>query len=338
MKTITLEKPGHFTCKETELPGKPFEGEALVRVRRVGICGTDIHAYCGDQPYFSYPRILGHELGVEISEIGPNDGGLNVGDLCAVEPYLDCGQCIACRRGRPNCCVNLKVLGVHTDGGMREFVRLPIRKLHRSKRLSPDQLALIETLSIGAHAVERAHLEAGEWVLVIGAGPIGLGLIQFSQLAGARVIVLDVNDERLAFVRRHFGVEFIVQARKEPLKRLEEITGGESATAVFDATGNARSMSGALQYVAHGGRLIFVGIVLADFSIYDPDFHRREATLLSSRNATSAEFTRILSLVEAGKVDPTLWATHRTTSAELVEEFPRWLEPGAGLLKGLIEF
>ena len=135
MKTIILQQPGHFAFSTTPEPEALPPGEALVRVHRVGICGTDMHAYSGRQPFFSYPRILGHELGVEIVEIGENEAGLQAGDRCAVEPYLNCRQCIACRRGKTNCCVDLKVLGVHTDGGMREYITVPVEKLHRSDRL-----------------------------------------------------------------------------------------------------------------------------------------------------------------------------------------------------------
>src|SRR5688500_1524126 len=161
MKTIILNEPGRFSLTDTLEPRSPAPGEAMVRVHRVGVCGTDLHAYRGRQPFFTYPRILGHELGVEVVEVGENAHGIRPGDRCAVEPYLNCGTCIACRHGKTNCCVELRVLGVHTDGGMREFIAVPVNKLHRSESLSWEQLALVETLGIGAHAVERAGLGAG---------------------------------------------------------------------------------------------------------------------------------------------------------------------------------
>ncbi|HWQ13785.1 MAG TPA: alcohol dehydrogenase catalytic domain-containing protein, partial [Roseiflexaceae bacterium] len=201
VQTIILERPGELRLGSSEVPGAPGPGEALVRVRRVGICGTDIHAFHGRQPFFSYPRILGHELGVEVAALGPGADGPPVGARCAVEPYLNCGVCVACRRGRTNCCVRLETLGVHTDGGMREYLVVPAAKLHPAERLSFEQLALVETLAIGAHAVQRAALEAGEWALVIGAGPIGLAAMQFARLAGARVIALDVSARRLELCR-----------------------------------------------------------------------------------------------------------------------------------------
>src|SRR4051812_45976817 len=174
MLSIVLDEPGRFRVTEAPKPPAPGAGEALVRVGRVGICGTDLHAYRGRQPFFSYPRILGHELGVEVLAVGAGVTGLEPGDRCAVEPYLDCGACLACRRGRTNCCAGLRVLGVHTDGGLRERITVPARKLHRSGRLSPEQLALVETLAVGCHAVGRAAPRADEACLVIGAGPIGL--------------------------------------------------------------------------------------------------------------------------------------------------------------------
>jgi 2-desacetyl-2-hydroxyethyl bacteriochlorophyllide A dehydrogenase len=338
MKTVVLERPGLFALGSDHLPAISSPDEALVRVHRVGICGTDMHAYRGRQPFFTYPRILGHELGVEIVQIGPNEAGLQVGDRCAVEPYLNCGHCIACRRGRTNCCVDLKVLGVHTDGGMREYITVPVHKLHRSRTLSYEQLALVETLGIGAHAVERAQLEPQEYTLVIGAGPIGLSVIQFAQIASARVIVLDVNENRLNFCRQQLKVEHTVPVQGDVLGALRSLTGGDLPTAVFDATGSPQSMAQAFQYVAHGGRLIFVGLVQSDITFHDPDFHRRELTLLATRNSTRGEFTRIIQLLEERKIDTTPWITHQVDYERMIEAFPGWLDPELGVIKAMVEF
>lgn len=338
MRTITLNKPGEFSFGETSSPGELAPDTALVRVHRVGICGTDLHAFRGRQPFFNYPRILGHELGVEIIEVGANEQGLKVGDHCAVEPYLNCGHCIACRRGKPNCCVNLQVLGVHTDGGMRELIHVPVHKLHPSQSLSLDQLALVETLGIGAHAVTRAQLQAGEFVLVIGAGPIGLSVIQFAQLEDVKIIVLDVSESRLEFCRQQLQVEFTIQGNENVLERLQELTNGDLPTVVFDATGNATSMGQAFDYVAHGGKLIFVGLVQADITFNDPNFHRRELTLFATRNSTGADFQRIISLLESGRVSTAPWITHRATCEAMIEQFPQWLEPDSGVIKALVEF
>lgn len=337
MRAIVLEEPGRLVQSNMPEPGPIRQGEALVRVRRIGICGTDLHAYRGRQPFFSYPRILGHELGVEIAEVGPNPFGLTPGDRCAIEPYLACGHCVACRAGKTNCCVHLRVLGVHADGGMREWLTVPVEKLHRSGRLALEQLALVETLGIGAHAVERADLDVGEWVLVIGAGPIGLGVIQFALVAGARVVVLDLNAGRLAFCRRELGIEYTLMADEDPLGRLLELTDGALPTAVFDATGNTASMTRAFDYVAHGGRLIFVGLVSDDITFHDPSFHRRELTLLASRNATRASFLKIIELIEQGHIDTTPWISQRTPFEALIEEFPGWVQPGSRVIKAMVE-
>src|SRR5580658_1667442 len=163
MKTIRLEEPGRFALLSTQEPGSSLQpDEALVRVRRVGVCGTDLHAFGGNQPFFTYPRVLGHELGVEVFSVGSGVTHVRPGDRCSVEPYINCQKCIACRRGKPNCCRELRVLGVHADGGMRETIAVPARKLHPSAKLELDQLALVETLAIGCHAVERAGLVPGE--------------------------------------------------------------------------------------------------------------------------------------------------------------------------------
>ena len=244
MKTIRLEEPGRFALLSTDEPATSLNPEqALVRVRRIGVCGTDIHAFGGNQPFFTYPRILGHELGVEVVAVGSSTKNVHPGDRCSVEPYLNCGHCIACRRGKSNCCVNLQVLGVHTDGGMRELIVVPSRKLYPSTHLTLDQLALIETLGIGCHAVDRARVEAGEFALVIGAGPIGLTAVQFAIEAKAQVIVLDINPKRLEFCREHLGVPHLINATVDnPLEALKQITSGDLPTLVFDATGNAKSM------------------------------------------------------------------------------------------------
>ncbi|HEY4330380.1 MAG TPA: zinc-binding alcohol dehydrogenase family protein [Phycisphaerae bacterium] len=342
MKTITLEEPGRFVLSEGTAPGQPAAGEAVVRVHRVGVCGTDIHAFTGKQPFFTYPRILGHELAVEVIAMGPadesgNPQGVKVGDRCSVEPYVNCQKCIACRRGKSNCCANLRVIGVHFDGGMRERFALPVRKLHPANRLSFEQIALVETLGIGAHAVQRAALQPDETVLVIGAGPIGLSVIQFAAVQ-ARTIVMDVSESRLAFCREKLGIKDVIDARSDPTEKLKALTNGDMPAAVIDATGSAQSMNGALKYMAHGGRLVYVGLFQGDFALSDPEFHRRETTLMGSRNALPADFTRIIAMIEAGKIDTAPWITHRVEAGNLAETFPKLLEPGSGVLKAMIEF
>ncbi|MFW6059695.1 MAG: zinc-binding alcohol dehydrogenase family protein [Phycisphaeraceae bacterium] len=338
MMQVTLDEPGRFSRRDDAvLPTQPGPGEAVVRVRRIGVCGTDLHAFAGEQPFFAYPRVLGHELGVEVTAVGDGVANVAVGDRCAVEPYLHCGACIACRRGRTNCCEHLKVLGVHVDGGMRTHLVVPAEKLHRSDALTLDQLALVETLGIGAHAVERGAPAADDAALVIGAGPIGLTVIQFLRAAGCEPMVADLSAHRLAFARETLGVRRTVNAGADDLAAaLRDVNDGELPTLVFDATGHPRSMMRTFELAAHGGRIVFVGLFQGEVRFDDPNLHRRELTLLATRNATAATFRYVMAQIEAEQVDTTPWITHRLALDEVVEKFAALREDGA-LIKAVIE-
>src|SRR5437899_1638973 len=257
MKALYLEKPGEFRAAEIPEAPRPAAGEALVRVHRVGICGTDLSCYLGKFPFFSYPRIPGHELGIEVLEVGEGVTHVKTGDRCSVEPYINCQTCYSCRRGHTNCCEAHKTLGVMCDGGMCERMILPARKLHLSRKLTFEQLALVETLAIGCHAINRGNPRPGENVLVIGAGPIGLSVVEFAKLSGAKTIVMDMNYQRLAFVRERMGVSHTILAKGdgEEMKRLSELTEGRLADVVVDATASNQSMSHALNNCAFAGRL-----------------------------------------------------------------------------------
>jgi 2-desacetyl-2-hydroxyethyl bacteriochlorophyllide A dehydrogenase len=339
MNAVFLESPGQLAIRSAPAAADPGPGEVLIQVHRAGVCGTDLHAFRGRQPFFTYPRILGHELGVEVLRTGDGVSNVAAGDRCAVEPYLNCGHCIACRRGKPNCCTQIQVLGVHTDGGLRPQLVVPAAKLHRSASLDYDRLALVEPLGIGAHAVRRAQLEAGESVAVIGAGPIGLAVIQFALAADCRVIVIDVNAQRLAFCHERLGIppaDLLDATGGDVAGRLAGLTGGDLPTAVFDATGNAASMVAAFVLPAHGGRLVFVGLFSGDVTFNDPNFHRRELTLLASRNALPEDFDEVLRLVESGRIDTAPWITHRAPLAEVPAQFAGWTDPAAGVLKAMV--
>ncbi len=337
MKSLVLEAPGHLELRDRPEASAPQAGEALVRVHRVGVCGTDLHAFGGKQPFFAYPRLIGHELGVEVLEIGEGVENVRVGDKCAVEPYLNCQGCIACRRGKGNCCAAMQVLGVHVDGGLRERFVLPARKLHVANGLKYDQLALVETLGIGAHAVSRAQIEKGEWVLVIGAGPIGLSAMQFARGAGANVIALDQSESRLAFCRESWGISHTVLAGHGALETIAALTNGDLPTAVFDATGHPASMNRAFDFVAPGGRLVFVGLHLGEVTFSDPDFHKKELTLLATRNALPQDLQGIIAGMERGEIDTSPWITHRAPISEVPDLFESWTRPATGVLKAIIE-
>jgi 2-desacetyl-2-hydroxyethyl bacteriochlorophyllide A dehydrogenase len=338
MRAIVLERPGQFSMVDTEPPAKPKPGEATVAVRYVGICGSDFRAFQGEHPFFSYPRIIGHEFGVEIVAVGENEKGLAVGDHCTVEPYLNCGSCIACRRGKTNCCVNLKLLGVQLDGGMQEGINVPLSKLHKSDTLPLAQLAVVEMLSVGAHAVRRAAPEPRELALVVGVGPIGLSVAAIARQAGAEVIVMDINEARLEFCRNVLQFERCVDARTAPLPQLKQLSGDDLPTLVFDCTGSRASMMNSFNYIAHGGKLLFVGIFPGDVSFDDPYFHGHEMTLMSSRNATAADFLQVLGLMEAGKIDVAPWITHHVSSNALIDVFPQWAKVENGVLKAVVEW
>jgi len=340
MKALLLEKPGSFVPTTLDAAPAPGPGEALVRVHRVGICGTDYSGYLGKMPFFSYPRIPGHELGVEVVRVGDGVTDVKSGDRCSIEPYMNCQQCFACRRGHSNCCENLKVLGVMMDGGMREEFVLPARKLHPSTQLTFEQLALVETLAIGCHAVNRGQAQTKENVLVIGAGPIGLSTLEFVRLSGARSLVMDMNAQRLEFCRERMGVDETIQVGTNgsgaELERLKELTDGQLATLVIDATGSNRSMSNALNYVAFAGRLVYVGITTQEISFVHPLMHRREMTLMGSRNALPADFGRIIRHIEKGEIDTRPWITHHADFDGMIEAFPTWLKPETGVIKAMV--
>jgi len=337
MKAISLEAPKHFKRIDVALPDKPGPCEALVRVHNVGICGTDIGGYLGKMPFFSYPRIPGHELGVEVLDVAADVTNVRPGDRCSVEPYINCQKCYACIRGHTNCCEKHQTLGVHCDGGLRPRFLVPARKLHISRKLSFEQLALVETLAIGCHAVDRSALRSHESCLIIGAGPIGLATLEFAKLTGAKIIMLDVNAGRLEFCRRVMGVEHTLLASDKLQAELRELTDGHLPDVVIDATGNSASMSNAFGLITHAGRLVFVGITTDEVHFRHAVFHRPEGALLCSRNALSKDFARIIRLIEEGRLDTCPWITHRTAFDDLIEVFPSYTRPETGVIKAVVE-
>ena len=339
MKALQLSEPRSFRILDVPEPPGPGPGEVLLRIHRVGICGTDFSGYLGKMPFFSYPRIPGHELGVEVVAVGEGVTRVRAGDRCSVEPYLNCQKCSACRRGHTNCCEQNQTLGVMCDGGLCDRMLLPERKLHPAPGLTWEQAALVETLAIGCHAVNRGAPNASENVLVVGAGPIGLSVIEFAKLSGARTLVMDMNPRRLEFVRDVMGVPdtLLVKGDGTELAALSEATGGELAHVVVDATGSNRSMSQALQYCAFAGRLVYVGITQAELTFpHAPVLHRRELTLMASRNALPGDFTRIIGLIAGGRINTRPWITHEAAFADVPGRFADWLNPEAGVIKAVV--
>lgn len=339
MKAIRLEEPKHFERVEIDEPGSPGPGQALVRTHRMGICGTDYSGYLGKMPFFRYPRIPGHELGVEVLEVGDGVTNVKAGDRCSVEPYMNCGTCYACRKDNGNCCESLNVIGVMVDGGLCERFLIRADKLHTSTKLSFEQLALVETLGIGCHATDRGAPQEGDHVMIIGAGPIGLATLEFTRLTGATITVMDMVQSRLDFCRETYGVAHTVQFKGDgsEVDQIMEITGGDKYSVVTDATGHNGSMSNALQYVAHTGSLVYVGITTQDVSFPHPSLHKPEMTIKGSRNALPSDFGRIISLIEDGTIDTDPWITHRTSFDDVIGEFETFTRPESGVIKAVIE-
>ncbi len=338
MKRIILHEPGDLELVEYQMDQSIEADEALLRVHRIGVCGTDIHAFGGNQPFFSYPRVLGHELGLEVLEVGADVTNVKKGDKCSLEPYFNLQEGQAVRNGKPNCGEHISVFGVHADGGMQELVKVPARYLHASGKLSYDQLALVETLAIGYHAVKRAETKNEDKVLVIGAGPIGLATMQFTKVKGAQTIVMDVNQDRLDFCSKQMGVDGTINVLNDDIEEsVRKHFDGDLPTIVFDATGNPKSMMKSFEYPSHGGKLVFIGLFQGNVEFHDPSFHKKELTLYASRNAHSADFDEIIQLIEEGKVDTNPWITHRAKVDDTVGVFESWTKPETGVIKAMIE-
>jgi 2-desacetyl-2-hydroxyethyl bacteriochlorophyllide A dehydrogenase len=313
MRTVICQEPGKLELIDRETP-EPKAGEVRVSIRRIGICGTDIHAYRGNQPFFEFPRVLGHELS-GIRE--------DTGEAVAVIPYLHCGECVPCRAGRTNCCATLSVIGVHEDGGMCESICVPESHVISVADVSLDGLAIVECMAIGAHAVRRSGIGPGDTALVVGTGPIGVGTAQFARIAGAEVKVLDLDEGRLAFCRDVLGIE--------------ASAGAEGEAFVFESTGSLAAMKASFAYPGSGGTLVFLSIVRGELSFDDPEFHRREMSILSSRNATRADFEHVVEHIRNGNVEVDRFITHRCELDELPGKFDEWIAPGSGVMKGMVQ-
>ncbi len=337
-RRLILKTPGEFQLDSIEFDNSLLSDEVLLKVHRVGICGTDIHAYKGNQPFFSYPRVLGHELGVEILALGSDVKNFKEGQRCSIEPYFNRKDGQAVRNGKPNCGEHLSVFGVHEDGGMQDYIKIKEKYLHPSDQLSYEQLALVETLAIGYHAVQRSGAIEADKILIIGAGPIGLSTMEFARLAGAEVAVMDTNTSRLNFCQANKLANHAIDATAGNVEdQLREKFNGDLPTVVFDATGNPHSMMNSFAYPAHGGKLVFIGLFQGDVTFHDPTFHRKELTLLASRNALHKDFEEIIKLIESGRVGTSHWITHRASLSEVPNQFSHWVSPEAGVVKAMIE-
>jgi 2-desacetyl-2-hydroxyethyl bacteriochlorophyllide A dehydrogenase len=335
LRALLCVKPGELAVVERPRP-VPGPGEVLVRIRRAGVCGTDLHIYEGSHPFLEYPRVIGHELSGEVVETGPGCA-IGVGQEVFLIPYLSCGVCVACRRGKTNCCARIAVLGVHIDGGMADFVCVPERNVASAEGLTLDQAAMVEFLSIGAHAIRRANPRKSDRILVVGAGPIGIGCMIFAKIHGGAVTALDMRQDRLDFCRDVLKVDHTVVGGAAALETFTGQTDGDLFDVVIDATGRADSMMAGFDYVAHGGTYVLVSVVRDTISFADPKFHAREISLLGSRNATRDDFLEVFRAMRDGLVPTEALATHRAGLEESPARFPEWIRPETGVIKALIE-
>ncbi|MBO9622485.1 MAG: zinc-binding alcohol dehydrogenase family protein [Sphingomonas sp.] len=335
MEVVVCAEPGVLVRGARARPSRE-PGQVLVRIRRVGMCGTDYHIFRGTQPYVDYPRVIGHELAGEVVE-ADDEGRFAIGTTVCIMPYISCGTCAACRKGKTNCCMRIEVLGVHRDGGLAEYLAVDARFVIDAQGLSLDQAAMVEFLSIGRHAAERAGLSAGQKVLVSGAGPIGMAVTLFAVRAGAEVTVIDGNAARATFCAQTLGARAALVLDDGVGDRLRETSGGDGFDTVFDATGSAAAIEAGFEHVAHGGNYVLVSVVPDTIRFSDPEFHRREMSLLGSRNATLADFAAVIEAIRAGEVPTTAMHTHSAPLSELPGRMAEWMTPGAGVIKAIVE-
>jgi 2-desacetyl-2-hydroxyethyl bacteriochlorophyllide A dehydrogenase len=333
MRAVVCRTPGELAVEERPVPARG-KGEVLIQISRIGLCGTDYHIYEGLHPYLNYPRVIGHELSARVIE-APADSAYKQGDPVVVIPYLVCGTCVACRKGKTNCCTTLACLGVHCDGGMCEIISLPEANLFPAEGLSLDEAAMVEFLAIGAHAVRRSQIKPGDRTLVVGAGPIGIGVALFARNAGGKVTlmdrvpaILDLAARIPASPRRRCWGECGRPSRRHHRR-------GEFRPR-FRCHGNGPAMEKSFDYAASGGAYVLVGVVKDRLSFSHPDFHRRELSLMGSRNATREDFETVVAAMRAGKIPTAAMNTHHCTLEDLPGAMPAWIHNRAGVVKAMV--
>ena len=329
MLTGTCVEPDRFELREARVPQTAPEGWALVDIAAVGLCGTDYHIFAGKHPYLEYPRVIGHELSGRLTCAA---GDMPAGTLVVINPYLSCDTCRACRRGKPNCCTQIQVLGVHRDGGLCGRIAVPVQNLYPAEGLSETQAAMVEFLAIGAHAVARSEVQAGDRVLVTGAGPIGIGTALFARLAGAEVHLLDLSQQRLHMAAQKFGFSHL---HSDPGAMLQgDLADGFDT--IFDATGTARAIEAGFPLLAHGSTYVLVSVVKDSITFEDAEFHKRETRIVGSRNALKADFERVMAAIRAGQIDTAALLSAEFPLAELGTRFAALAADREGLIKAVV--
>ena len=302
MKTVLINKPFEIAVVDTEKPVVK-EGEALLKILYGGICGADVASYTGNQPFTTYPRIPGHEFSAQIVSIPENDKGLKAGDIVTANPYFNCGECYSCRRGYVNCCTDNKTMGVQRDGSFCEYVAMPIERIYDGKGLTAQQLALVEPFTISWHAVNRAPVKAGDKVLVVGAGPIGLFALISAIEKGAEVYVSDVLDGRLEKALE-FGAKGVINSSKtDVVAEAMKITNGDGFDVCIEACGQSVTFLNCIDCAAFAGNIILIGNGKKETTFLHSILLKKELNVFGSRNSYPSDFKAVIDIIASGRVD-----------------------------------
>ncbi len=302
MKAIVIDKPYEVEIRDVPMP-TVGEGEALLRVLYVGICGADVASYTGNQPFTTYPRIPGHEFSAEIIEIPENDKGLKKGDIVTCNPYFNCGKCYSCERGHVNCCTDNRTMGVQRDGAFCEYISMPVERIYPGMGLTAQELALIEPFSISRHAISRAAIRPTDSVLIVGAGPIGLfALLAAKQFAG-KIAVADVLNNRLNLAMS-YGADGVVNTATEDIAKFtEEFTDGRGFDVCIEACGRPETFLMCIDEAAYAANIILIGNGKRETTFLHSIILKKELNIFGSRNAMKQDFLDNIELAASGKVD-----------------------------------
>ena len=335
MKAGIIESPGVLKLTNLKEPVIENEDDVIVKIKRAGICGTDIHILHGTNPFASYPRIWGHEFTGEVIETGKAVTNTAAGDRVVIEPVLSCGECYACRNGRNNVCVSLRVLGVHTDGGCREYVCISAKNLHKLPgNISWDEAVLIEPFTIGAQTCMRGDVKENDIVLILGAGPIGLTVLSMVKLHGATAVITDIVNEKLEYALET-GADYIINAQSENVAgKVMEITGGMGANVTVDAVCTAKSFEEAVLITSAAGRVVELGFVNEISGIAAVNVTKKELTICGSRLQTG-RFPVVIDLMSQGKLKTDGFITASYPLAEMSEAFS-FIERSGGRARKVI--
>ena len=302
MKAIVIDQPNKIEIREVPMP-ELKEGEALLKIKYVGICGADLASYTGNQPFTTYPRIPGHEFSAEIVEIPENDKGFKKGDIVTCNPYFNCGGCYSCKRGFVNCCTDNQTMGVQRDGAFCEYIAMPVERIYDGKGLSAEELALIEPFSISQHAVSRAVIKDTDTVLVIGAGPIGLFALLAAKQKCQKIVVADILDNRLDLAKA-YGADAVVNTKDESLAEFtEKFTDGNGFDVCIEACGAPETFLSCIDNAAFAGNIILIGNGKRDTTFLHSIILKKELNIHGSRNALRDDFINNIDLVIEGKAD-----------------------------------